>query len=41
MDAPGGGPLRITFSDSELLPDGRRVSFKLHGTTLFSERAVA
>ena len=41
VDAPGGGPLRITFSDSELLPDGRRVSFKLHGTTLFSERAVA
>ena len=41
VDVPGGGPLRITFSDSELLPDGRRVSFKLHGTTLFSERAVA
>ncbi|QJW94104.1 glycosyltransferase [Frigoriglobus tundricola] len=35
------GPLRITFSDSEPLPDGRRVSFKLHGTTLFTERAVA
>jgi rRNA maturation protein Rpf1 len=40
VDVPGG-PLRITFSDSEPLPDGRRVSFKLHGTTLFNERAVA
>lgn len=29
------GMLRITFSDSEQLPDGRRVSFKLRGTTLF------
>jgi rRNA maturation protein Rpf1 len=36
-----GGPVRLTFSDSELLPDGRRVSFRLHGTTLFNERAVA
>ena len=35
-----GGPLRITFSESEVLPDGRRVSFKLHGTTLFDERAA-
>jgi glycosyltransferase involved in cell wall biosynthesis len=41
VDIPGAGPLRLTFSDSELLPDGRRVSFKLHGTTLFGERAVA
>lgn len=38
VDVPGG-PLRITFSDSEVLPDGRRVSFKLHGTTLFDEAA--
>lgn len=29
-----GGRLRLAFSDSEQLPDGRRVSFKLHGTTL-------
>ena len=41
VNVPGSGLLRLTFSDSELLPDGRRVSFKLHGTTLFSERAVA
>ncbi|MBN9120027.1 MAG: glycosyltransferase [Planctomycetes bacterium] len=36
-----GGPLRITFSDADVLPDGRHVSFKLHGTTLFDERAAA
>ena len=30
-----GGMLRLAFSDSEQLPDGRRVSFKLRGTTLF------
>jgi glycosyltransferase involved in cell wall biosynthesis len=40
VEVPGGF-LRITFSESELLPDGRRVSFKLHGTTLFDERAAA
>jgi glycosyltransferase involved in cell wall biosynthesis len=39
VDVPEG-PVRITFSDSELLPDGRRVSFRLHGTTLFDERAA-
>jgi hypothetical protein len=33
--------LRLSFSEWELLPDGRRVSFKLTGTTLFSERDVA
>jgi glycosyltransferase involved in cell wall biosynthesis len=38
VEVPGGA-LRITFSDSEVLPDGRRVSFKLHGTTLFGEAA--
>jgi glycosyltransferase involved in cell wall biosynthesis len=41
LDVPSAGPLRITFSESEQLPDGRRVSFKLHGTTLFSERDAA
>lgn len=41
VEIPGPGPVRLTFSDSELLPDGRRVSFQLHGTTLFTERAVA
>jgi glycosyltransferase involved in cell wall biosynthesis len=41
VDVPGAGPVRLTFSDSDLLPDGRRVSFKLHGTTLLDERAVA
>jgi hypothetical protein len=40
VDAPPG-PLRLSFSEWELLPDGRRVSFKLTGTTLFSERDVA
>ncbi len=34
-----GGPLRITFSECEVLPDGRRVSFRLHGTTLLGEAA--
>ena len=41
VDAVEAGPLRIVFSDSEPLPDGRQVSFKLRGTTLFTERAVA
>jgi glycosyltransferase involved in cell wall biosynthesis len=40
LDAPPG-TLRLTFSDSEQLPDGRRVAFKLHGTTLFTERDAA
>jgi glycosyltransferase involved in cell wall biosynthesis len=41
VDVPGTGPLRLTFSAAEPLPDGRRVSFKLHGTTLFTEREAA
>ncbi len=44
VDVPPGpptAPLRLVFSDSELLPDGRAVSFKLLGTTLFTERDVA
>jgi glycosyltransferase involved in cell wall biosynthesis len=40
LDAPPG-PLRISVSESEQLPDGRRVAFKLHGTTLFTERDAA
>lgn len=40
VDAPAG-PLRLAFSESEVLPDGRRVSFRLHGTTLFDERSAA
>ncbi len=38
---PPSAPLRLVFSESEQLPDGRAVSFKLHGTTLFTERDVA
>lgn len=41
IEVPNPGPIRITFSESEQLPDGRRVSFKLHGTTLFTERDAA
>jgi glycosyltransferase involved in cell wall biosynthesis len=41
VDVPDAGPLRLTFSDSEPLPDGRRVAFKLSGTTLFTERDAA
>jgi glycosyltransferase involved in cell wall biosynthesis len=41
VDVPGPGPVRITFSDSEPLPDGRRAAFKLHGTTLFGEKDAA
>jgi glycosyltransferase involved in cell wall biosynthesis len=41
VELPGEGPVRLSFSESELLPDGRRVSFKLHGTTLFTERDAA
>jgi hypothetical protein len=41
IEAPTAGVLRITFSASEQLPDGRRVSFRLHGTTLFRERDAA
>ncbi len=40
LEAPPG-PLRLAFSDSEQLPDGRRVAFRLHGTTLFTERDAA
>jgi len=35
------GQLRIIFSEAEVLPDGRRVGFKVLGTTLFKERDVA
>ena len=41
LEVPGTGPLRLVFSEAELHPDGRRVAFKLHGTTLFAERDVA
>lgn len=44
VEVPPGSPsapLRLVFSESEQLPDGRAVSFKLHGTTLFTERDVA
>jgi glycosyltransferase involved in cell wall biosynthesis len=41
VDVPGAGPLRLTFSDAEPLPDGRCVAFRLHGTTLFTERDAA
>lgn len=41
VEVPTAGVLRITFSESEPLTDGRRVSFKLYGTTLFSERDAA
>jgi glycosyltransferase involved in cell wall biosynthesis len=41
VEVPGPGPLRLAFSAAEPLPDGRRVSFKLHGTTLFTESDAA
>jgi hypothetical protein len=41
VEIPAAGQVRVTFSESEQLPDGRRVSFKLQGTTLFTERDAA
>lgn len=41
VEVPGAGPVRLAFSDADLMPDGRRVAFKLHGTTLFSEKDAA
>ncbi len=37
VEVPGEGPIRLSFSESDLLPDGRRVAFKLLGTTLLTE----
>jgi glycosyltransferase involved in cell wall biosynthesis len=41
LEVLGAGPVQLTFSDTEPLPDGRQVAFKLHGTTLFSENDAA
>ncbi|MBM3982108.1 MAG: glycosyltransferase [Planctomycetes bacterium] len=41
VDAPGTGPLRLAFSGTAPTADGRRVAFKLHGTTLFTEAEAA
>jgi glycosyltransferase involved in cell wall biosynthesis len=41
VDVPEPGPLRLAFSDADELMDGRDAAFRLHGTTLFTERDAA
>jgi glycosyltransferase involved in cell wall biosynthesis len=41
LEVPQPGLVRLHFSQADTLPDGRRVAFKLQGTTLPTTRAVA